>query len=111
MPTKILLCDDDAVVRSTLHHLVTSLGHEAALAASAADAVAELEGADFDLCVVDMHLPDSDGVSVIEAARRVRPPVPVLALTGQKAVQDALAALRAGAADFVPRPFHHGHFS
>jgi DNA-binding NtrC family response regulator len=60
--------------------------------------------------VTDLRLPGRNGFAVIEAARGRRPPVPVIVLTGTGTVPDAVMALRAGAADFLAKPFHATSF-
>src|SRR5262245_60369497 len=111
MATKLLLVDDDPVLRAEMQRLATSLGHEALAVQGGRNAVTRLEAESFDLLVVDLHMPDTDGFAIIEAARRARPATAVLALTGAETVKDAVAALRAGAADFLPKPAHPALFT
>jgi DNA-binding NtrC family response regulator len=68
--------------------------------------VTRLQSEEFDLCLADVRLPEHEAQALLEAARLRRPPVPVVALTGETTVKGAVAALRAGAVDFLSKPFH-----
>jgi two-component system response regulator AtoC len=105
MGTRILLVDEPST-SGDLHRLVQALGHDGVLAASGADAVSKLQSEEFDLCLADVRLSEGDAQALLEAARMRRPPVPVVALTGEATVKNAVAALRAGAVDFLSKPFH-----
>src|SRR3954469_6104148 len=105
MGTRILLVDDEPAARATLHRLVVAMGHDGVLATDGADALAKIQNESFDLCLTGAAMPD--GHAVREAARTRRPPVPVVVLTGEGTVKHAVAALRAGAVDFLSKPFHN----
>jgi len=104
MGTRILLVDDEPAARAALHRLVVAMGHDGVLALDGADALAKMQTETFDLCLADADMPE--GHAVLAAARTRRPPVPVVALTGEGTVKHAVAALRAGAVDFLSKPFH-----
>jgi DNA-binding NtrC family response regulator len=105
MGTRILLLDEPST-SGDLHRLVQALGHDGVLVSSGAEAVSRLRSEEFDLCLADVRLPEEESHALLEAARTRRPPVPVVALTGEATVKDAVAALRAGAVDFLSKPFH-----
>src|SRR5437762_2586845 len=104
MATRILLVDDEPTARAALHRLVVAMGHDGVQAADGADALVKMRNESFDLCLADADMPE--GNAVLEAARTRRPRVPVVALTGDATVKHAVAALRAGAVDFLSKPFH-----
>jgi DNA-binding NtrC family response regulator len=106
MATRILLVDDEPAARAALHRLVVALGHDGVLAADGADALAKMQTESFDLCLADADMPAGSAAALLEAARMRRPPVPVVAMTGDATVKHAVAALRAGAVDFLSKPFH-----
>src|SRR5687768_824214 len=106
MATRILLVDDEPAARAALHRLVVAMGHDGVLATDGADALAKLRSESFDLCLADASLAPNGATALLEAARTCRPPVPVVALTGDGNVKHAVAALRAGAIDFLSKPFH-----
>ena len=111
MRGRILLVDADTTVQAWLVNFLSGLGCETALAFSGAEAVARLRDSRFDLCLTDVRLPGPDiplldGYAVLREARRQTPAVPVVMLTSQATIADAVNALRAGAVNFLPKPFH-----
>jgi DNA-binding NtrC family response regulator len=105
MGTRILLVDEPSA-SADLHRQVQALGHDSVRAASGAEAVSRLRSEEFDVCLADLNGSAGESEALLEAARTRRPPVPVVALTGESTVREAVAALRAGAVDFLSRPFH-----
>jgi DNA-binding NtrC family response regulator len=106
MRTRVLLVNEEPAVFAALSRATDSDRRDIETASDAAAAIARLSRNDVDICVTDLQLPAGDGLQVIEAARRLTPPVPVIVLTGTGGVRDAIAALRLGAADFLSKPFH-----
>jgi DNA-binding NtrC family response regulator len=104
MGDRILLVDDPSTGADLLR-MVQALGYEAVLAGSTAEGATRLRNQAFALCLADMDRGPAETSALLEAARAARPPVPVLALTAGPSVKDAVAALRAGAIDFLSRPF------
>jgi two-component system, NtrC family, response regulator AtoC len=106
MPKRFLLVDADPVGQAALQHVATSLEGEGVVAATVEAARARLRAESFDLCMVDMNLPDG-GAQVIGTAQACQPWTPVVALAGQGTAAEVVTAFRAGANEFLPRPFHH----
>jgi DNA-binding response OmpR family regulator len=75
------------------------------VADTAADAVAALELVDYDVALLDLGLPDGDGLAVLAAARRMARALPILILTARDAVEDRVAGLNQGADDYLTKPF------
>jgi DNA-binding NtrC family response regulator len=106
MANRFLLVDADPVGQAALQHVAASLEGEDVVAATAEAAQARLRAELFDLCIVDMNLPDG-GAQVLGTAQACQPWVPVVALAGRGTVAEVVEAFRAGASEFLPRPFHH----
>ena len=106
MRTRILLADDDDAVRTALQGVLRERGWEVVTGQGAQHTATLIAQEDIDICVVDLHMPGPDGLSVLEAARRHTPPIPVIALKEHGTVHDAISALRLGASDFLSKPFH-----
>lgn len=103
----ILIVDDDPTQRRLLAALIEREGYRPATAESGAAALERVEatGADgVDLVLLDLVMPDMDGLSVLERLRPLRPNLPVIVLTAQGGVDTAVKAMRAGANDFVIKP-------
>jgi two-component system KDP operon response regulator KdpE len=103
----ILVVDDDLHVRRFLRTVVTGHGHTVAEAGSVAEAIAAIERIHPSVVLLDLGLPDGDGLQVLRAIPpEVRPPIIVLSARGQEG--DKVAALDAGAEDYLTKPFGAG---
>ena len=103
-PVHVLLVDDELSIQRTTAPLLRSRGYEVTVAGTAREALASVEGDRPDLIVLDLGLPDMDG---IEVCRRVRAQwdTPIVVLSARGAEQDKVTALDEGADDYVTKPF------
>ena len=102
---KILIADDHAVVRCGLRQF---LAHEADCriageASSGGEALARVEGEDWDLLLLDIGLPDVNGLEVLKRVKRIKPALPVLIFSMYAEDEYAMAALDAGAAGYLAK--------
>jgi DNA-binding response OmpR family regulator len=99
----VLLVEDDPRVRRVLQLALSDEGYAVALAATGREGLAALEGADPDVVLLDLMLPDLDGFDV---CRRIRhdSDVPVIMVTARTDSHDVVAGLEAGADDYVTKP-------
>jgi two-component system response regulator RegA len=105
LPDKsLLVLDDDAPLRTRLGRALEGRGFEAVLVASVAEALAAVKIHAPAFAVVDMRLEDGNGLDVVEAIRDVRPDARVIMLTGYGNIASAVAAVKAGAVDYLPKP-------
>ncbi|MBS7696029.1 MULTISPECIES: sigma-54 dependent transcriptional regulator [unclassified Chelatococcus] len=105
--TSILIVDDDPVQRRLLEAMVRRFGYEAAIAETgqaALDKLSEQTASPFDLVVLDLVMPDLDGMGVLSAMRERGIDVPVIVQTAHGSIETVVSAMRAGAADFVVKP-------
>ena len=103
----VLVVDDELVVRKALHALMSGLGMQVTLAEDGVDARGKLgSGGPFDLVLTDLKMPRADGFEVLRAAAELAPGVPIIMLTAHGSLGDCVAAMRAGAANFLAKPFH-----
>lgn len=101
----LLLVEDDALLAGGL---LTAFGREnyrVAHAGDGATAKASLRAYDFDLVILDLGLPDMEGITIIKGMRREQNSIPVLVLTAREGVDQQVAALDAGADDYMEKPF------
>ena len=103
-PHQILIIEDEPGIRETLRVMLVREGYRAIEASTAARAQIEARSHKPDLLIVDLGLPDGDGLDLI---RRIRTwsPVPIVVLSARTLEQQKIAALDAGADDFVTKPF------
>jgi two-component system response regulator RegA len=100
----LLVLDDDAPLRTRLGRALEGRGFEPVLVASVAEALAAVKVFAPAFAVVDMRLEDGNGLVVVEAIRDVRPDARVIMLTGYGNIASAVAAVKAGAVDYLPKP-------
>jgi two-component system response regulator MprA len=101
----ILVVDDDAGLRRALRRVLVSQGFEVEVANGGDEALTRLREHTFDLVVLDVMMPGSDGIEVCERLRAAGDRLPVLMLTARDAVRDRVAGLNAGADDYLLKPF------
>lgn len=106
-PLDLLVVDDEADVRDLLIEFCTAQGFRVAAAPDGRAAVAALKRATpaFPVVIADLHLPHADGLAVLEAAREANPSCYVIIITGYATIDGAVRAVRAGAYDFLAKPF------
>jgi two-component system response regulator RegA len=105
LPDKsLLVLDDDAPLRSRLGRALESRGFVPTLVASVAEALSAVKAHAPAFAVVDMRLEDGNGLGVVEAIHAARPDARVIMLTGYGNIASAVAAVKAGAVDYLPKP-------
>jgi two-component system response regulator MprA len=105
---RILIVDDDRALRDALRRALVLAGYETLPVANGADAIAEATMSAPDAVVLDIGLPDIDGLEVCRRLRDAGNRVPVLMLTARDAVADRIDGLDAGADDYLVKPFDVG---
>jgi two-component system response regulator AtoC len=104
-PAAILIADDDPVALDLLAEVLAGEGYRVRAAAGGAECVRLAEAEPFDLALVDLRMPDVDGLEVIRRLASVQPGVPVLILTAFATIDTAIQAIREGAYDYLSKPF------
>ena len=102
---RLLVVDDDRALRDVLRRALELAGYEVRLTDSGSGALAEIASAVPDAVVLDIGLPDIDGLEVSRLLRREGNRVPILMLTARDAVSDRIDGLDAGADDYLVKPF------
>ena len=100
----LLLLDDDAPLRTRLGRALESRGFQPELVASVSEALAAVKSRPPAFAVLDMRLEDGNGLKVVEAINEVRPDARVIMLTGYGNIATAVAAVKAGAGDYLSKP-------
>lgn len=104
-PLQILVVEDDAKVAHSVSASLAQHGFRALRCGTGEDAIARFENEHVDILVLDLGLPDFDGMDVLRRVRSKSPGIPVLILTARDAVKDRIAGLDAGADDYLVKPF------
>jgi len=103
---RILVVDDEESIREFLTILLEKEGYEVATADSVGAGIGQLAEGSFDLVMCDLKLPDGSGLEVLEEARRRHIEWPFIIITAHTTPQHALESLRAGAAEYLSKPFN-----
>ncbi len=100
----VLILDDDAPLRTRLGRALEQRGFEVTLAGSVDEAIASARASPPAFAVVDLKLDDGSGLKAVETIREVRPESRVVMLTGYGNIATAVAAVKAGAIDYLAKP-------
>lgn len=101
---RILVADDDRAVRAALQVNLTKAGATVEVVASVDEALAALRARPIDLVLTDVKMPGATGLELLGHVRQAWPDVPVVVMTGYGSVEDAVSAMKAGAADYIIKP-------
>ncbi len=107
MPQTILIVDDDPTQRRLLETVIERQGYRTRTASggqAAIDLLADAKQNGVDLLLLDLVMPDIDGMKVLEEVRRSQPALPVIMLTAQSGIDTIVKSMRAGANDFIVKP-------
>jgi len=104
MKAKILVVDDEALVRQSLEDILRLEGYDTQSVPNGDKALEVLQEESFDLILLDLRMPGIDGIEVLEGATKVSPDIKVILLTGHGSLESAIKALRQGAHDYLLKP-------
>jgi DNA-binding response OmpR family regulator len=105
---RVLIVEDDSDVREALKECLKQRGCVVSAYGRARAAIDSTRTQEFDLAIVDLRLPDLHGSALIERFRRSGLRFPIMAITAASAVDERVAALNAGASDYLTKPFSLG---
>ena len=105
MSARILLADDDRAIREALTRALSLEGYDVVQAPDGAQALALIESSRPDMAILDVMMPNVDGLTVCRVVRAERNRLPILMLTARTETPDRVAGLDAGADDYLPKPF------
>lgn len=100
---RILVVDDQANVRKTYSMLLTANGHEVSVAQNGEEGLKLLGEESFDLVISDMKMEPVDGMTLLQKGKEMRPEIEFLLVTGFSSVEDGVAAMKAGAYDYITK--------
>ena len=103
-PPSVLIVDDETDILELLELTLIRMGLESQRATKVADALALLQNNQYDLCLTDMRLSDGTGIEIVQYIGQHHPELPVAVITAYGSTENAVAALKAGAFDYIPKP-------
>lgn len=104
MTARILVVDDDPLICDHLAALYRAAGYEATATSSPAEAVELIAQDSYELGVVDLKMPEMDGITLMEQMRAHAPGLQVIVITGHGSIKGAVEAIRRGASDYITKP-------
>jgi DNA-binding response OmpR family regulator len=102
---RLLIIEDESRLAGLIKTQLSAAGFAVDLVGTVAAGTAALELINYDAVVLDLGLPDGDGLSLLRAARRLGRAIPILILTARDAVEARVAGLNAGGDDYLTKPF------
>jgi CheY-like chemotaxis protein len=103
-PGKVLVVDDEPEVRQVLHEFLSSRGYDVTTASGGAEAIAMVEAIKPDLVLLDVAMPDMDGVETLRRIVAIEPALAVIMVTANADISTTSKLLALGAVDYVPKP-------
>ena len=104
-PAQILVIDDDKAMRDACFQTLTRQGYQVEVAANARKGLSTLERATFDVILLDLVMPDMDGLEALKKIKAVDPEAEVVIITGYGTIQSAVECIKSGAFHFLSKPF------
>src|SRR6187399_792468 len=105
----VLLVEDKDSLRAMLRHALEAQGHTVVEARDQPEAEAALQSSHPAVVLSDLRLPEGDGFGVLRASKDLDPQLPVIVMTAFGSIQDAVAAMKEGALDFLAKPVDPDH--
>ncbi len=102
---KILVVDDEAVIRESLHDWLSDVDYEVFTAESGPQALEILEKERLGIVIADLVMPGMDGIELMKRAKQIVPNVEVIIITAYGSIPTAISAMREGAYDYIEKPF------
>lgn len=102
---KILIIDDEEIVRMSCQRILTPEGYEVKTVGGAKEGFGILEKESYDVVLTDLKMPDIDGIEVLARVKKDWPEVEVIVVTGYQTIHTAVQAIKLGAFDYLEKPF------
>lgn len=104
-PTKILVVDDEAIIRESLRDWLSDSGYQVLTAEDGPHALELIEKEAPGIAIVDLVMPGMDGIELLKKAKEISPNIEVIVITAYASIPTAIAAMKEGAYDYVEKPF------
>ncbi len=104
MGERVLLVDDEEQFLETMAERMRARGMEVTTATSAAEALKKVEEEHYDAIILDLQMPEIDGIETLGILKKKNPDIQVILLTGHATVEKGIEAMKLGATDFLEKP-------
>ena len=106
MTRRILVVDDSEEIRRQLAFVLADEGYQVDTAGDGSEALVNLEKQQYDIVITDLIMPEPDGMEILRGIKASYPGTAVVMITGQGSEEKVVEAMRSGADDYFPKPFH-----
>jgi two-component system, OmpR family, response regulator len=103
--TKVLLAEDDSNLGLLLKNYLSAKSYDTTLLANGILALEEFPRQQYELCILDIMMPEMDGLTLAKEIRKINPVIPIIFLTAKSQKEDILEGFRTGADDYITKPF------
>ena len=105
MKCSILLVDDEQTMVKYLSKRLVKRGFEISIAYNGLDALEQVKAADFDVILLDVLMPGMNGIDTLKEIKKIKPETEVIMLTGHASVEVGIEGMKAGAFNYIMKPF------
>ncbi|MFA6312686.1 MAG: sigma-54 dependent transcriptional regulator [Sterolibacterium sp.] len=105
MTARILVVDDEEIVVKSCLRILAAETYEVESAQSGLEALRKIEGGPFDVLILDIMMPQMDGLEVLQRVKETHPDIDVIMVTGLSQIETAVRSMKLGAFDYLPKPF------
>ncbi len=104
-PVRVLVIDDEQVICDACRLVLTEAGHSVTATATGEQGLAAIRRGGYDIVLLDMKLPDMDGMEILQAVRQEGIALCIIVMTGYSSISNAVQAIKQGASDYLAKPF------
>ncbi len=105
-PVRLLIVDDEEIMREFLREVLKDEGYAIDLAASGKEALKRMAASEYDIILTDIVMPELDGLGVVAATKDLSYNPSVIVMTGYASMETAVESMKLGAADYITKPFN-----
>ena len=102
---KILIVDDEEIIRDSLAEWLTDSGYEALTAPDGLHALDIIKQQEIDVMISDLKMPGMDGIELLKKTKQINPDLPIIIMTAYGTVNSAIEVIKSGAYDYLEKPF------
>jgi two-component system NtrC family response regulator len=104
-PVSVLVIDDEQVICDACQLVLSEQGHAVTLTNTGADGLAAIRQGTYDVVLLDMKLPDIDGMEILNTVLKEKFEVCIIVMTGYSSISNAVEAIKKGASEYLAKPF------
>jgi DNA-binding NtrC family response regulator len=106
---EILVVDDDVDILEACSQVLGKAGCQVTTTSDVEQGIELVQAREYDVLIADLKMPKMDGIELLKTVRQIDPDLPVVMITGYATVETAVESIKAGAADYIPKPFEPDH--